>query len=77
MSPQSFYDYATKMYTNETAANLYLNAMSVMYPSQIVEAPCDNTCRRGLHCAAISNDEDVVTQCNDNDKFQIIPTTIA
>ena len=76
MSPRSFFDYATKMYTNETAANLYKNAISVKYPSEVVESPCDNTCRREVHCAAISNDEDAATQCNDNDKLQLVPTSI-
>ena len=76
MSPKSFYDYATKMYTNETAAIQYMNAMRVRYPSQLEETTCDNTCRRNLHCGAITNDEDAATQCNDNDKLQLIPTTL-
>ena len=61
------------MYTNETAANLYKDAIVVKYPDQVEPSSCDNDCRRMLFCAATSNDEDAARVCNDNDKLQILP----
>ena len=77
MSPNSFFDYATKMYTNETAAIIYKNQFKVKYSTFEDMSTCDYDCRRLIHCASISNDEDATSQCNDNDKLQLIPTDIA
>ena len=72
LSPQSFLRFSSEMYTNETAAMLFRNHQRTGHSPSFSE-PCDHSCRLFYHCFTRSNDFDENQNCNDFDKFDILP----
>ena len=72
LSPASFHNYSSSMYTNETKAMLFRNHRRTGYSDDFKD-PCDHQCRLYHHCFSRSNDYDEHQNCNDFDKFDVLP----
>ena len=70
LSPLSFFNFASEIHRNETAAALYKYHMTAEHDGVTTE-PCGYECRMWLFCQATANDYDEYQFCSDNNKFDI------